>query len=93
MLTEDILLVHHLKLIKWNYPLIEISLIIWRNPIIKKYTFANLENYSNKFIGRNVITVYLDVDILLLFFFAFNLPISAYIISKDLIYNSYYYKS
>jgi hypothetical protein len=40
---------------------IEIIEIICIKEIIKKYTFAAFENYSYKFFGRNVTTVYFDV--------------------------------
>jgi len=44
-------------------PEIDISLIIYRKPIIKKYTLASLENYSIMLMGKNDKQVYLEVDI------------------------------
>lgn len=35
--------------------------IICMTPMTRKYTLANLENYSNRFMGTKVSTVYLDV--------------------------------
>jgi len=43
----------------------DISGIIDNNPNSKKYIFANLVNYSNRFLGKKVIILYLDVSILL----------------------------
>ena len=44
-------------------PDIDISLIIYKNPIIKKYTFANFENYSIRLMGKKDNKVYFEVDI------------------------------
>ena len=47
--------------------MIDIMFIVYKIAIIRKYTLAILENYSNKFIGKNVKIVYLLVEILLSF--------------------------
>jgi len=44
-------------------PEIDISLIIYSTPIIKKYWLAPLLNYSIKLRGKKVSTLYFEVEI------------------------------
>lgn len=44
----------------------DISYIMDNRPITRKYRLATLQNYSNKFTGRKVNILYLQVEMLLL---------------------------